>query len=74
MPAVKSKELVRLLERMGFVLYHQVGSHAQFRHSDGRRITVSLHVGQEIGRKTLRGIIKDLDMTVEEFVALLRGK
>ena len=71
MPVVTPKELAKLLGRMGFVLYHQVGSHAQFKDVRGRRITVSLHAGKAIGRKTLKGIINDLDMTVEEFIALL---
>lgn len=74
MPVVRPKDLVRILGRIGFVLFHQVGSHAQFRHPDGRRVTVSIHAGQEIKRKTLRGIIADLDMTLEEFIILLKGK
>ena len=74
MPVVRPRDLVRLLERMGFILYHQVGSHAQFKDARGRRITTSLHAGQEIKRRTLRGIIKDLEITVEEFIALLRER
>lgn len=74
MPVVKSKDLIRVLGRMGFILFHQVGSHAQFKHRNGRRVTVSVHAGQEIKRKTLQGIISDLEITMEEFVVLLRGK
>lgn len=74
MPVVKSKELVRVLNRLGFIISNQVGSHAQFKHPDGRRVTISIHTGQEVKRKTFRGIIADLGITMEEFVVLLRGK
>lgn len=74
LPIIKAKELNRVLNRLGFFKFHQVGSHAQFKHSDGRKITVPVHQGKEIGRKTLKGIINDLDRTVEEFTKILRRK
>lgn len=73
LPAVQVKELIRVLEKLGFFKYHQVGSHAQYKHLDGRRITVSIHHGKDIGKKMLRGIIDDLDMTVEEFIKVLKS-
>lgn len=72
-PVIKVKELIRVLERLGFFKYHQVGSHAQFKNHDGKRITVSIHSGKDVGKKTLRGIIDDLEITVEEFIAVLKG-
>lgn len=74
LPIIKAKELIQLLNRLGFLKFHQVGSHAQFKHLDGRKITVPVHQGKEIGRKTLKGIINDLDYTVEEFIKILRRK
>mgnify|MGYP001583990901 CR=1 FL=1 len=74
LPVVKTRALVRTLLRLGFYKYHQVGSHAHFKHLDGRRTTVYIHEGTDVGRKTLKGIIIDLNMTVDEFVAALRGK
>ncbi|MBU2579248.1 type II toxin-antitoxin system HicA family toxin [Patescibacteria group bacterium] len=71
-PILKSKELVRILEKLGFSKHHQVGSHAQFKHPDGRRITVPIHQGKDINKKTLRGIIDDLDLTREEFIEMLK--
>ena len=72
LPIIPAKKLIRALEKLGFFKHHQVGSHAQFKHRDGRRITVPIHVGKDIGRKTLRGIIADLDLNVEEFIKVLR--
>lgn len=74
LPLIKARELVKILNRLGFFKFHQVGSHAQFKNSDGRKITVPTHQGKDIGKKTLKGIIDDLDFTVEEFIKILRGK
>lgn len=72
LPIIKVKKLIRVLEKLGFFKYHQVGSHAQFKHTDGRRVTVPVHHGKDIGKKMISGIISDLDLSVEEFIKLLR--
>lgn len=72
LPVIKSRELIRVLRRLGFFKHHQVGSHAQFKHPKGKKITVPIHSGKDIGKKMLRGIINDLDVTVEKFIALLK--
>ena len=74
LPVVKTRALVRTLERLGFYKFHQVGSHAQFKHPDGRRTTVYIHEGKDVGKKTIKGIIVDLNMTVDEFIAALKKK
>jgi len=72
LPVLRSKELIRVLIKLGFYKHHQVGSHAQFKHPDGRRVTVPIHSGKDMGRKTLKGIIDDIDITIEEFIKFLR--
>jgi len=74
LPVVKSKEMVKVLRKMGFLKFHQVGSHAQFKHQDGRRTTVPIHSGKEITRGTLKAILKDINISVEEFIEILRSK
>jgi predicted RNA binding protein YcfA (HicA-like mRNA interferase family) len=71
-PAVKSEKLVKVLFQLGFLKHHQVGSHAQFKHSDGRRITVPIHRGKEIPCGTLQAIVRDLGISREDFINLLR--
>ncbi len=73
LPVVKSRELIRVLEKLGFRHYHQVGSHAQFKNSDGIKITVPIHGGKEIGKKTVHGILADINLSVEEFIRLLKS-
>ena len=46
LPAVSSKELVKLLELKGFVKVRQSGSHAIYRNTSGKRTTIPLHSGK----------------------------
>ena len=63
----KAEEVIRALRRVGFVLVRQSGSHAVFRHPDGRWATVPIHKGKDVARGTLRRILKDAGLSVEEF-------
>lgn len=74
LPVIKAKELIKILNRLGFFKFHQVGSHAQFKNKENRKITVPVHQSKEIGRKTLKGIIGDIDFTVEDFIKILKRK
>jgi predicted RNA binding protein YcfA (HicA-like mRNA interferase family) len=65
LPVLKPQELVRHLERLGFAESRQKGSHKQFRHPDGRAITVPLHKGQDISPVLLRKIAQDINVSVE---------
>ncbi|MCL5438544.1 MAG: type II toxin-antitoxin system HicA family toxin [Patescibacteria group bacterium] len=71
LPVVKASKLLRALKKLGFYEHHQVGSHIQLKHPDGRRTTLPYHPTQEIRRKTLKAIIDDLDMSIEEFTKAL---
>ncbi|MHA2271252.1 MAG: type II toxin-antitoxin system HicA family toxin [Candidatus Hodarchaeales archaeon] len=53
---------------MGFQPIRQTGSHVMFEHADGRKTVVPKHPGEEIGRGLLRKIIKDVDVSVREFM------
>lgn len=71
LPAVTAKELVRVAERLGFAFRRQRGSHAIYvRASDQARVVIPIHSGN-LKPKTLRSIIQDLKITVEEFHAML---
>lgn len=72
LPVVKARELVRVLQKLGFYRCHQVGSHAQFKNSDGVKITVPIHGSKELGKKTVKGILIDIGISVEEFIRLLK--
>jgi len=67
-PVLKPREVVRILEAMGFVNVRQRGSHIQYRHSDGRCTTVPFHAGHDLSPILLRQIVKDIDLTMDEFL------
>lgn len=69
LPVLKSRELISILEKMGFGLVRQKGSHVFLRHQDGRATVVPVHPTEEIDRGLLNKIIKkDLRLTREEFL------
>ena len=74
LPPTKDRELIRVLKRLGFSEHPERGtSHLVFSHLDGRRTTVSRHPGKDIPRGTLRAVLRDISITVTEFVKELKG-
>jgi predicted RNA binding protein YcfA (HicA-like mRNA interferase family) len=68
-PVLKPREVIAVLQKLGFVVMRQRGSHKQFRHEDGRGTTVPDHQGRDISPGLLRQIASDIGLTVEEFLA-----
>jgi predicted RNA binding protein YcfA (HicA-like mRNA interferase family) len=68
LPTLKSREVVALLESLGFAEVRQRGSHKQFRHADGRGTTVPFHAGRDISPTLLRKIAKDIGLTAEQLI------
>ncbi|MDO8604823.1 MAG: type II toxin-antitoxin system HicA family toxin [bacterium] len=72
LPAVKDKELISVLEKLGFEKHRQGGtSHLIMKHTDGRRTTVSIHAGKDIPIGTLLATLRDVSITRDEFIKLL---
>lgn len=71
LPVVKGRECIRALQRGGFVIDRQKGSHVTLiRDNPFARATVPDH-NKPLKPGTLRTIIRDAGLTVDEFVALL---
>lgn len=68
LPRLKGKEVVRILERIGFQVVRTHGSHVFLRHSDGRVTTVPVHSGETVGPGLLRSILRDLELSVEDLL------
>ena len=59
LPALRAREVVRILERAGFVKWRQKGSHlTMYRASDQRVLTVPIHFSKTVPKGTLRAIIR----------------
>jgi predicted RNA binding protein YcfA (HicA-like mRNA interferase family) len=68
LPVLKPREVVAILEKLGFVETRQRGSHKQFRHADGRSTTVPFHSGRDLSPLLLRQIARDIGPTAEELL------
>ncbi|MDH5668893.1 MAG: type II toxin-antitoxin system HicA family toxin [Nitrospira sp.] len=71
LPVVSGQEVVRALKKIGYLVDHQTGSHLILRQSNPphRRLTVPHHT--ELAKGTLRSIIRQAGLTVEELITLL---
>ncbi len=71
LPIVSGRDAVKAFEKLGYVFDRQNGSHIILRQytSPFRRLTIPDH--KTIAKGTLRGIIKQAGLTVEEFKSLL---
>jgi predicted RNA binding protein YcfA (HicA-like mRNA interferase family) len=70
-PSLPGERIVRALERTGFKVARVRGSHHIMRHPDGRGTTVPVHPGRDVAKGTLRGILSDVGMSIEELQRLL---
>jgi predicted RNA binding protein YcfA (HicA-like mRNA interferase family) len=70
LPTVSGYECMKALQSIGFVVRRQTGSHIIMRHDDPfSQVVVPNH--KELRPGTLRTIIRDAGLTVDEFVELL---
>ena len=72
LPRVTAGEAIRVLERSGFSLVRQSGSHKIYKNTAGRRATVPFHASDILHPKVVRDILRDADLTVEQFLELSR--
>jgi predicted RNA binding protein YcfA (HicA-like mRNA interferase family) len=72
LPALKAREVIRVLERLGFVLHHSSGSHRIYKNpTSGRRAVIPFHGSRDLNAKVLRSILKQANIADDEFVKRL---
>jgi predicted RNA binding protein YcfA (HicA-like mRNA interferase family) len=69
LPIVSGRKLFRTRIRLGYYIRDQKGSHVHLRHPDKRPLTIPMH--DELDRGTLKGILKDADISIEEFLGMI---
>lgn len=72
LPLVDFKTMERILLRLGFMAVRQKGSHVFFRHPDGRTTTVPHHSGRDIARPLLREILREIDLSPDDYLNELK--
>ncbi|MBL7155194.1 MAG: type II toxin-antitoxin system HicA family toxin [Candidatus Portnoybacteria bacterium] len=74
-PSANYRQTIKVAKKLGFYFYRQAkGSHEIWRRPDGRYTTIPRHGTKSIKRKTLKGILEDLQITPQEFIKLRKGK
>ena len=69
---VKVSDLERAAKVLGFIKVRQRGSHARWRHPDGRATTIPVHPSVEIGGWLFHEILKQLGISEDDFERLRR--
>jgi predicted RNA binding protein YcfA (HicA-like mRNA interferase family) len=64
---VNAKTMERLLLRLGFEKVRQKGSHAFYRHPDGRVTTVPHHKAKVLARPLIREILREIEITIDDY-------
>lgn len=65
---LKPKELIRRLEKLGFIKDHQTGSHIiMYRNLDGKRAVIPYHL-KELPKGTLMAILQESGIKKEDLI------
>lgn len=72
LPRMNAAEAIRAIEKAGFILTRQSGSHRIYKNTEGHRITIPYHSGKELHPKIIKNILKEADLTIEEFLEMMK--
>ena len=61
-----------VLLHLGFAAVRQPGSHVFVRHPDGRTTTVPNHPGRDLARPLIREILREIELTPDQFREVLQ--
>jgi predicted RNA binding protein YcfA (HicA-like mRNA interferase family) len=69
-PQISGKSLVKVLEKIGYFVVRQRGSHIRMHHEDRWPITIPNH--KILGKGLLRKILRDAELSTNDFLKLLK--
>jgi len=71
LPRLTARQIIAVLERSGFSVARQSGSHMIYKNAAGKRVTVPFHASKILHPKILRNILRDAELSVEKLESLL---
>ena len=67
---ISGKKFCKILEILGFEKVQGKGSHVRYKHEDGRRTVIPIHRNEDLGKGLLREILKQINISKEEYEEL----
>lgn len=64
---INAKTMEKLLLRLGFEKVRQKGSHAFYRHADGRTTTIPHHKARMLARPLIREILREIEIAIDDY-------
>ena len=71
LPALTGTDLISILKKIGFAVDRQRGSHVFMKHPDGRGTVIPVHAKETIGPGLFSKILRDVDLSRQEFLDLI---
>jgi predicted RNA binding protein YcfA (HicA-like mRNA interferase family) len=71
LPSVDGKKMIKALRMAGFEVIRTKGSHHFLKHADGRATVVPVHGKETIGAGLFHKILKDCELSTEDFLKLI---
>ena len=72
LPRLTAKEAITVLEKLGFYLSRQSGSHMIYKNNEGKRATVPFHGNKALHPKIVKSILKDVEINASDLKKLLQ--
>jgi predicted RNA binding protein YcfA (HicA-like mRNA interferase family) len=71
LPRVTARQMATVVERLGFSLTRQSGSHQIYKNPAGKRATIPFHAAKILHPKVLKNIMRDAELSPDELEKLL---
>jgi len=71
LPRLTARQMITVLEKAGFSLARQSGSHMIYKNAAGKRATVPFHASKILHPKVIKSILRDAELSVEKLEELL---
>jgi len=71
LPRLTAREICSALEKLGFAVSRQSGSHIIYKNAEGKRATVPFHAAKVLHPKILKSIMRDAGISAEDLQKLI---
>ena len=72
LPVLSGRDVIKALGKIGFKIVGRRGSHVRLKRKDGKTLIVIIPDHRELARGTLKSILKQANLSREEFLEILK--